>query len=204
MTGQALDAGGPAARTAPPGGAVLAGTPAPVPLLRHLPAVMARDPFLAGFVGILEEMFGSVRAEVDAIEHHLDLNLADAGMLRWLGTWIGLVLDPAASPAQAREAIRAAAEGLGLRGTRVGLEAHLRAVTGHWVQVDDSGGVYVAPDGPPPGHQPTVVVEVPRGGHLTREQIVACAMEEVPVGTPVVVRYPDEPEEPAFTPGGAR
>ncbi|MFN8075932.1 MAG: phage tail protein [Kineosporiaceae bacterium] len=166
---------------------------APVPLLRHLPAVMARDPFLAGFVGILEEMFGSVRAGVDGIEHHVDLNLADAQMLRWLAGWIGLVVDPAAPPAQAREAIRAAAEGLGLRGTRAGLEAHLRAVTGLWVRVDDSGGVYLPGERVPSG-PPTVVIEVPRGGHLSREQIVACAMEEVPVGATVVVRHPDEPE----------
>jgi phage tail-like protein len=173
------------------------------PLLRYLPAVMARDPFVAGLVGIVEEVAGTVRADVDSIEHHLDLNLADAEMLRYLAAWIGLVLDPASTPAQSREAIRAAAEGLGWRGTRRGLEAHLTALTGHRVRVDDTGGVYVTPEEPPPGPA-RVVVEVPRGGHLTREQIVACALEEVPVGTTVVVRYPDEPDDgPGVLAGGS-
>lgn len=179
-----------AGRPLPGGGAVTA----PVPMLRYLPAAMARDPFIAGLVGILEEVFGSVRAGVDGLEHHLDLNLADAQMLRWLAGWIGLTVDPAAGPEEAREAIRAAAEGLGLRGTRAGLEAHLRAVTGLWVQVEDTGGVYVSPEEPPSG-PPRVVVDVPDGGHLSREQIVACAMEEVPVGTVVVVRFPDDPDD---------
>jgi phage tail-like protein len=162
-------------------------------LERNLPMAMARDDFLVRYTRIADQLAATTSEAVDGIGHHLDLNLADAQMIQYLASWVGLALDPERGAPRMRQAVRDAVEGLGWRGTARGLEAYLRALTGSRVRVEDSGGVWIVPDEKAPDFDPVVTVHLPRGGELSRERLAELAAEELPVGTRVRVVHPDDP-----------
>ena len=65
-------------------------------LLAQLPQVMRGDKLLAALVSALEEVADTVVERVDSIEHQLDVSIAPPEHLRFVASWIGLVLDTAA------------------------------------------------------------------------------------------------------------
>ena len=111
-------------------------------LVEQLPRVMAADPVLRELVRAFEEVHDTVRERIDAIEHQVDTGLASPEMLSFLGSWLGVMLEPTDPAEYRRSLVREVGKLLGWRGTRFGVEALLEAATGARVTVLDAGGVY--------------------------------------------------------------
>jgi phage tail-like protein len=156
-------------------------------LLAQLPQSMVRDPVLAGFVLGCEETVDSVVRHLDDLEYKLDIELASPEMIAYLAGWLGIELQ-ALTPADSEEGrvaqrrlIRAVGENLGRRGTAIGLETLLAALTGGRAEVSDSGGIF-GPDDPVPAPDPTVRVRLDHVGRLSERQIRAVIENELPIG----------------------
>ncbi|MFD1048552.1 hypothetical protein ACFQ1S_24975, partial [Kibdelosporangium lantanae] len=90
--------------------------------------------------------------------------------------------------------IRAVGQALVWRGTRRGLETLLEALTDSRVDVLDTGGVFGPQDKVPPASD-VVVVELDHTGMLTRQQVMAFLVEELPIGVRVDLRIRSEQQE---------
>lgn len=164
-------------------------------LTAQLPATIAADPLLHGIARIVEEVADGMRADVDALPHHLDLAESQPPMLAYVASWLGAELDPSISTDRQREVARTAGRLAGRRGTKRALETNLEALTGAPARVTDSGGVWGSRDvRPPPSTD--VVVELQSLGELTQEQLRAYLLLEVPAGTRVVLRVAATPPPP--------
>jgi phage tail-like protein len=165
-------------------------------LVDQLPRAIAEDPVLAGIAAIAQEVAGSFRSDLDAIDQHLDVAAASAPMLRYLASWVGADLDPSISVDRQREVLRRVGSLLGWRGTQRGLEGILEALTGARVRVQDSGGVWTSSQ-PRPGPGLAVLVEIDDLGELSAAQLRAYVAEEVPVGAQVELRVAGTEQEGA-------
>lgn len=115
------------------------------PLLRdQLPGHLAADPFLAAFIGIFDEVHATVRGHAASMEYLTDPAVTPPDMVRWLGRWLDVLVEPSLPEARQRELVARAADFLPLRSTRAGLEGLLAAMTGGLVEIEDRCGVYAA------------------------------------------------------------
>lgn len=153
-------------------------------LVAQLPQVMARDPLLARFVTGCQEVADTLRAQIDDVEHEMDVDLASPEMLAYLGSWLGVTLvgdpDPAAQAAQ-RRLVRAVGQILTHRGTAQGLEVLLAALTGARALVQDPGGIYL-PGEAIPASDGTIQIKLAAAGAVTVAQLHAAIRAEIPVG----------------------
>ncbi|MFG1609220.1 hypothetical protein [Actinoplanes sp. NPDC049265] len=152
-------------------------------LLAQLPQVMARDRVLAAFVTGCQQITDSVRAQIDDLEHEIDVDLASPEMLAYLSSWLAVEVRPAATVAELtaqRRLLRAVGRVLLSRGTATGLEGLLAGLTGAQVTVHDSGGVSLPGEPDPPGGD--VQIELTSLGLNDAEQVHAMIREELPVG----------------------
>jgi phage tail-like protein len=163
-------------------------------LVEQLPRVMAADPVLHDFVTAFEQVHDTVRERIDAIEYQMDTGLASPEMLQYLGSWLGIELEPTDPAEYRRSMVREVGRLLGWRGTRFGVEALLEAATGARVTVIDAGGVYGGNDQVPPP-DPVVVVQMDHTGHLTERQVMGFLQSELPLGAKVRldVRFQPQP-----------
>jgi phage tail-like protein len=158
----------------------------PAPWLRRqLPTPLAQDPFLIDFLSIFEHVGHTVQQSVDSVEHHVDVTLAPPAMLRYLGGWLGLALDPGSDEERHRQLLHTVGPLLGWRGTRRGLEGLVEALTDGRVRVHDHGGVFTRSE-QLPRQDPTITVEVDHLGDLTAADLHALAAE-VPAGARVEI-----------------
>jgi phage tail-like protein len=132
------------------------GLPTPHPIAERLPAVYLDDEFTQRFTGALDEVLAPVFATLDGLPGYLDPWLAPVDFLDWLAGWVALDIDESWTLAQRRELVANAVELHRWRGTRRGLAAHVRLLTGGRVEVTDSGGCVSStrPGGPLPGDGP--------------------------------------------------
>ena len=165
-------------------------------LVEQLPRTMAQDPVLRNFVTAFEEVADTVRERIDSIEHQVDTGLASPEMLQFLGSWLGLELEPTDPAEYRRSMVREVGRLLGWRGTRYGVEALLEAATGARVTVLDVGGVYGQNDAVPP-ENPVVVVQMDHTGHLTERQVLGFLQSELPLGAQVQLDVRFQPQQKA-------
>lgn len=156
-------------------------------LVEQLPRCLATDPFVPRLVGVTEELADSVRSRIDGIEHFLDVELAPPEVVRWLGSWLGLMVEPSLPEDRQRQLVRVAGRELGWRGTRRGLERLVSALTGGPVRVSDGGGAFPAGEAPAAGGGP-VVVQVAAAGGVDERGLLAFIEAELPVGAVVELR----------------
>jgi phage tail-like protein len=165
-------------------------------LVEQLPRTMAQDPVLRNFVTAFEEVADTVRERIDSIEHQVDTGLASPEMLQFLGSWLGIELEPTDPAEYRRSMVREVGRLLGWRGTRYGVEALLEAATGARVTVLDVGGVYGQNDTVPP-ENPVVVVQMDHTGHLTERQVLGFLQSELPLGAQVQLDVRFQPQQTA-------
>lgn len=163
-------------------------------LVDQLPRVMSADPVLRSLVLAFEEVADTVQERIDSVEHQMDTGLASPEMLQFLGSWLGVELEPTDPAEYRRSMVREVGRLLGWRGTRFGVEALLEAATGARVTVTDNGGVYGQNDKVPPTDN-VVVVQMDHTGHLTERQVLGFLQSEMPLGARVQldVRFQPEP-----------
>jgi phage tail-like protein len=163
-------------------------------LVDQLPRVMSADPVLRSLVLAFEEVADTVQERIDSVEHQVDTGLASPEMLQFLGSWLGVELEPTDPAEYRRSMVREVGRLLGWRGTRFGVEALLEAATGARVTVTDKGGVYGRNDRVPPTDD-VVVVQMDHTGHLTERQVLGFLQSEMPLGARVQldVRFQPQP-----------
>ena len=162
-------------------------------LAEQLPDILARDPLVRAFAGAGEALADSVRSRIDGLEYFVDIDYADAAMLAYLGSWLGLALDPRDDTALQRSLLRAMGSVLPRRGTKAELVVLLEAMTGERVEVEDGGGVY-GPGDHVPAYDSTVRARLREPGLLGRERLAAILMQELPVGVSLELDFAETPE----------
>lgn len=139
------------------------GLATPHPIGSYLPALYQEDDLTQRLLAGLDEVLAPVFATLDALPAYLDPGTAPEDFLAWVGSWLGLVLDPEWSPQRRRAVVAEASRLYGLRGTAAGLRELLALVSDADIEVSDSGGVAVSelPGGELPGTpEPTVTVRL--------------------------------------------
>jgi phage tail-like protein len=174
-------------------------------LREQLPTVMAEDPFTSRFVQVFEDVATTMRERSDAIDDLFDVTVAPPGIVRFVGSWVGIEV-PSSLPVESqRDLVRAAGPLLRWRGTARGIEKLVEAVTGADVTVEEKGGVFA--EGEAPLRSPVVAIEVTDTGPLNEEQLLAMLRAEVPADAVLELRVaghaveaPSEAPDDAATP----
>ncbi len=139
------------------------GLPTRYPLGPALPALYQEDAFTQRFLGGLDEVLAPVLAVLDCLDAHLDPRTAPLDLLRWVGSWVGVDVDPDWPADKQRLVVRAAARVHAGRGTSAALVEWVMLVHGLQAEVVESGGVSVSevPGGALPGRgEPVVLVRL--------------------------------------------
>lgn len=169
-------------------------------LTQQLPRVLAQDHFIRGYVGLCDEIWASVLERIDHLEWFLDVGVTPITFVRWLGSWLGVDVDPTLPEARQRAVVRTAGRTLMWRGTRYGLEQLLSALTGAAVEVTDDAGVAAGDD--PPRVSPRVSVRLSSSGGLTETHLLELIRGEIPANAVIELEVDAEVVE-APPPEGA-
>lgn len=168
-----------------------AARPQPGVLADQLPRVLAQDHVVRGYVSLCDEIWASVLERLDHLEWFLDVDVAPITFVRWLGTWLGVTVDPALPEDRQRALVRTAGRTLRWRGTRWGLEQLLSALTGAHVEVVDDGGV-IAGDEPSHATQ-RVSVRLAGAGGLSEAYLLEVIRADVPANAVIELEIAAEP-----------
>jgi len=166
-------------------------------LREQLPTVMAEDPFTSRFVQVFEDVATTMRERSDAIDDLFDITVAPPGIVRFIGSWVGIEVPASLPVASQRRLVQAAGPLLRWRGTARGIEKLVEAVTGAEVTVDEAGGVFAAGDAPQ--RNPVVTIEVTDTGPLNEDQLLAMLRAEVPADAVLELRVAGQTVEAAET-----
>ena len=162
---------------------------------RDSPAGTDRDPFVLRFLQALEEVLDPAVATIDQLAAHLDMSLAPPEVVRLVGEWLGIDLDPGLRPVVHRRLVRRATEITRTRGTLFGMGMVLElSCPEHVFEVSDSGGVTVSTtsQGSRPAGPRFVTVVCPSSLHARDVGVVRRVVEEVkPVGVRLDLVRPD-------------
>jgi len=159
--------------------AAVAGLDTPYPIGSLLPAVLQEDPVAMQWTAALDQVLAGPISTMDCLAAYTDPLLAPDDFVRWLGRWVGAVLDENWPLERQRAAVANSVRLYRMRGTVEGLRTLIEVVTGGEVEVTESGGIRwsVAPNTAPPGEpvaRLSVRVTVPRGASVD-----AAALEEL-------------------------
>ena len=116
------------------------GLETPHPLAERLPALYQEDSFAVRLVGAFDDSLAPAIASLDDLTSYLDPELAPEDFLEWLSEWVGVALDETWPIERRRVLVASAAELHRLRGTVVGLSAHVAIFTGGSVEIEENGG----------------------------------------------------------------
>ncbi|MBI2766804.1 MAG: hypothetical protein HYX53_12965 [Chloroflexi bacterium] len=105
--------------------------------LNFLPGVYSGDEFLGRFLLIFEHILNPIERNVANIPYVFDPLLTPAGVLPWLGGWLGLVVDPRWPESRRRDLVHSAMRLYRWRGTRRGLSELLRLYTGAAAEITE-------------------------------------------------------------------
>jgi len=98
--------------------------------LEYLPGMYQSDAFMGRFLLIFESILDPIERQVADIHHYFDPHLAPPEMLKWLASWLGLVMDERWPEVRRRELVASAGPLYAWRGTKRGLSELLRLYTG--------------------------------------------------------------------------
>jgi len=148
-------------------------------LVGQLPMGMLDDSFFVRFVSLFQELSSTLLDGVDNIPNTVDVSVAPAELVRWLGSWIGVDhIDSSLPVPLQRRIVREWGQILSWRGTHRGLVQFLELITGGPAEVEDSGGIFVAGEA---GHRaPHVWMRVQSTGWIREEDFVEVIRDEIP------------------------
>lgn len=147
--------------------------------LDYLPGIYQDNAFLGRFLLIFESVFGPIERTVGNIHHYLDPDLAPPETLRWLASWLGIVLDERWPIERQRDLVRGATGLYVWRGTHRGLSTILRLATGSTPEIIEPSLAEVAADHSR-AFRFTVRLRLPPGEGIEREFIEALIDLEKP------------------------
>jgi phage tail-like protein len=138
--------------------------------LQYLPGAYQDSDFLGRFLLIFESILGSMDRMVGSIDHYLDPDLAPPETLRWLASWLGIVLDERWPEDRQRDLVRGATDLYRWRGTRRGLSTVLRLATGATPEIEEPSISDVTGD-PSRAYRFSVRLRLPRGQQVDRSLV---------------------------------
>lgn len=100
----------------------------PRPLLPTMPALYQDDLGTERLLGALDQVLAPVLTVLDCLPSYVDPGTAPPDMLAWVGTWLGVALEPDWPPAKRRRVVAAAVQLYGGRGTLAALRTVLETV----------------------------------------------------------------------------
>ncbi len=115
--------------------------PSPHPIGPALPALLQEDAFAQALVAGLDDVLSPALSSLDNIGAYIDPDIAPDDFLSWLAGWLAIELDDRWPEERRRALVRQATELYRLRGTPLGLRAHLELATGGTVEIVETGGV---------------------------------------------------------------
>lgn len=159
--------------------------PTPHPIGERLPGVYLDDDFTNRLTGAFDAVLAPVMVTLDCFADYLDPRLAPEDLVEWLAGWVAFPVDESWSVAQRRELVANAVELHRWRGTKRGLAAHVRLLTGGEVDIADSGvcawsdraGGPIPGDGPP---RVEIRVRVTDPKAVDQRRLYAAVVELVP------------------------
>jgi phage tail-like protein len=165
----------------------------PHPIGERLPGVYLDDEFTTRLTGAFDALLAPAMVTLDCLAAYLDPWLAPPDFVDWLAGWVAFAVDEGWSVAQRRELVANAVALHRWRGTRRGLVAHVRLLTGGEVEVADSGrcGWSELAGGPVPGDGPprvAVEVRVADPATVDHRRLYAAVVEMVPAHVRVSVQ----------------
>lgn len=166
--------------------------PTPHPIGERLPSVYLDDAFTTELTAAFDEVLAPVMTTLDCFAAYLDPRLAPEDFVEWLAGWVAFPIDEGWTGRQRRELVAQAVELHRWRGTKRGLAAHVRLLTGGEPDIADSGLCAWSdrPGGPVPGSGPprvVVRVRVADPATVDRRRLHAAVVEVVPAHVRVTV-----------------
>lgn len=148
-------------------------------LLHQLPVGMVEDDFLSRYLRIFQSVADTELHQIDTLRHMFDPAVAPDGMVRLMGSWIGVDwIDPSLPDDLQRRIVREYASLLQWRGTQRGMLQLLELISGEPAEVTDSGGVYA--EGEAPVSNPHVILRVASSGWATEPDLLRIVRAELP------------------------
>ena len=147
--------------------------------LNYLPGIYQENAFLGRFLLIFESVFSPIERTAGNIHHYLNPDLAPPETLRWLASWLGVVLDERWPVDRQRDLVRGATGLYIWRGTRRGLSTILRLATGATPEIIEPTLGELAGD-PSRAFRFTIRLRMPAGQSIEREFIEALIDLEKP------------------------
>ena len=99
--------------------------------LDYLPGIYKEADFLGRYLLIFEHIFSPIQRTVGNIPHYFDPAHVPHDLIEWLGSWVGLTLDPRWPESRRRALIASAVPLYRFRGTPRGMREFLRLYTGY-------------------------------------------------------------------------
>lgn len=112
----------------------------PRPFGPELPALLQDDEFCMRFVQAFDDAFAPLFATLDSLWAYFDTQLAPEDFLDWLSGWVGVEVDENWTLERRRQLIHEVAALYRLRGTSIGLAAHIQLYAGVAPEIDENGG----------------------------------------------------------------
>ncbi len=155
------------------------------PIGLQLPGLFHDDDFAQRFTAGLDTVLAPVLLTLDAIEAYADPWIAPLDFVQWLGTWLGVDVDPRNDELRQRRLVAGAADMWRWSGTMRGLAEMIEVQTGVRPEIEESGGaVWGAQPGTPlpgsPEASVTIRVRVPDPGALDRLELERTVASIVP------------------------
>jgi phage tail-like protein len=147
--------------------------------LQLLPGIYQDSDFLGRFLLIFESILTPMDRMVGSIHHYFDPDVAPPETLRWVASWLGIVLDERWPEDRQRDLVRGATDLYRWRGTRRGLSTVLRLATGITPTITEATVSDVQAD-PSRAFRFGVHLAVPRGQDIDRKLIEAIIDLEKP------------------------
>ena len=129
------------------------------PLVGFLPGMLQEDDFVGRLCDGLDRMVAPICSTLDNFAAYLDVSTASQEFVRWMGSWLCVLVDETWDDERQRRTVGEAAGLFSRRGTMEGLIAQLELYAeGEW-EVFESGGCTwsQAPGGELPGTADTTV-----------------------------------------------
>ncbi|WP_086828341.1 phage tail protein [Allokutzneria sp. NRRL B-24872] len=175
------------------------GLTSPHPLGKLLPGVYQEDEFAMRFTAGLDDVLAPVLSTMDNFVSYVDPLLTPEDFLDWLASWVGVVPDERLPQDRRRRALASAIGHYRWRGTLTGIRDQLATITGHPVEVVDSGGVLgaISPGEPLPGEaRPWIIARIPARAAADRDLVDSVLAAVKPAHVPHRVEVVDDARLP--------
>lgn len=129
----------------PPMRGHIEGLPSPRPLSNEVPAALQEDEFCQRLLGALDEVLAPLFLTLDCWDSYLDAQLAPDDFVDWVASWIGVDIDETWSLERRRRLIQDAVGLYRIRGTGLGLQAHIKLYAGITPTIEESGACAWSP-----------------------------------------------------------